>query len=83
MIRILKLQIGRIVNFQIKVEDLYRGGYSFAGGTYQSMEDIIDLLYETPLQSKTGGLLTIGEPAPFADETLYGSSYGDGALMEC
>jgi len=43
------------------------------------MEDIIDLLYETPLQSKTGGLLTIGEPAPFADETLY----GDGALMEC
>jgi hypothetical protein len=70
---------GGITNFQICVQDLYRGGYSFAGGTYQSMEDIIQLLHKTPVQSKTGGLLRITEPAP----VLEGGVNTEGALMEC
>ena len=52
---------GAVMNFQIKVQDLYHGGYSFAGGTYQSMDDIISLLKSKPLRSRNGGKLSIGD----------------------
>ena len=40
---------GTIVNFQIKVSDLYQGLYAFAGGSFSSMDDIIELVRTKPV----------------------------------
>lgn len=70
---------GTVANYQIKVEDIYRGGYSFAGGTYRSLDDIIELLYVKPLPSKKKGkALFISQPAKFLD-----ADFVDGALQDC
>ena len=62
------MRAGRALNICVNVTRT--GKYKFAGRDRDSLADIVYFLRQKPLQSKTGGSLTLGKPAAAKDDAI-------------